>query len=280
MRLEVLTQLDEERPASLEEVIRFNGVFKVFVPQKEKKGQVLLAAKDVNFSVRRGEFLTILGPSGCGKSSLLNLVAGLTRPDAGEVLFHGAEIRGVNTKIGYVMQEDCLLPWRTGIQNVMLPLEFRNIDPAECRRRASAIFALVGLQGFEDYYPGEVSGGMRKRLSIAQTLISAPDVILMDEPFGSLDAQTRLLLQEDLLRLWSSARKTIIFVTHDLVESIALSTRVLVMSARPGTIKAVYDVPIPYPRQVSQIHRDPLFPELHAKLWQDIRTEIALDSNG
>lgn len=277
MKFEVMTQLDEERKESLEEVIRFNGVFKVFVPQKEKKGKVLLAAKDVSFSVRRGEFLTILGPSGCGKSSLLNLVAGLSTPDAGEVLFHGAPIRGVNTKIGYVMQEDCLLPWRTGIQNVMLPLEFRNIAPAECKRRATEIFALVGLRGFEDYYPSEVSGGMRKRLSIAQTLVSAPDIILMDEPFGSLDAQTRLLLQEDLLRLWSSARKTIIFVTHDLVESIALSTRVLVMSARPGTIKAVYDIPIPYPRLVSQIHRDPLFPELHAKLWNDIKTEIAQD---
>ena len=186
-----------------------------------RRGRVVAALDGVSLDVTAGELVTVVGPSGCGKSTLLNLIAGLLPPSAGQVVYKGAPVRGVNTEIGYVTQTDNLYPWRTLRENVEFPLELRGVARAERRRRAAAVIERVGLAGFEDHYPHELSGGMRQRANIVRTLVYDPEVILMDEPFGPLDAQTRLLLQDQLLGLWDGAGKTIVFITHDLTEAVA-----------------------------------------------------------
>jgi NitT/TauT family transport system ATP-binding protein len=248
-------------------------VYKAFVAGGSNTAK--LALDDVSLSVRPGEFCSIVGPSGCGKSTILNLLAGLSRPTEGQVLYEGQPVRGVNTAVGYVTQDDNLLPWRSLQANVELALELRRVGRAERRARAAEMIRRVGLAGFEKHYPSELSGGMRKRASIIRTLIYDTPVVLMDEPFGPLDAQTRVLLQDDLLRLWDRSNRTILFVTHDLVEAIALSDRVVVMSAAPGRIKHVYEIDIARPRDVFHIHEAPGFAPIYDALWDDIREEIA-----
>src|SRR5437899_2347234 len=189
------------------------------------RGKTIQAMAGVSLDVSAGEFLTVVGPSGCGKSTLLNIVCGLLAPSRGSVLYKGARLTGVNTEIGYVTQADNLYPWRTLRENVEFPLEIRGVARGERRARAAALIERVGLAGFEDHYPYELSGGMRQRANIIRTLVYDPEVILMDEPFGPLDAQTRLLLQDQLLKLWDGARKTIVFITHDLGEAVALADR-------------------------------------------------------
>ncbi|HWP35816.1 MAG TPA: ABC transporter ATP-binding protein, partial [Thermodesulfobacteriota bacterium] len=259
-------------PGAVTPLLVVDGVGKEFVA----RGKRIAALDRVDLAVEEGEFVTIVGPSGCGKSTLLNLIVGLLPPSRGRVLFRGRPVTGINTEIGYVTQRDNLLPWRTLLQNVELPLELRGVEKGERRRRARTLIEQVGLGGFEDHYPHELSGGMRQRANIVRTLIYDPPLVLMDEPFGPLDAQTRLVLQDQLLALWSATRKTIVFITHDLVEAIALADRVVVMSSRPGRIKSVAAVPIPRPRDVYQIHHSPEFRAVHERLWRELLPEVRM----
>jgi NitT/TauT family transport system ATP-binding protein len=257
-----------------EDAVRFRDVYKAFIARERTKTP-MLALEDVSFSATAGEFVSLVGPSGCGKSTCLNLVAGLDQPSSGVVEHHGKAVRGVNTRIGYITQDDNLLPWRSVSRNVEFGLELRGVPKAERRARANEFIELVGLGGFEDHYPHELSGGMRKRAGIVRTLAYDSGVVLMDEPFGPLDAQTRVILQDELLRLWDRQRPAVLFVTHDLVEAITLSDRILTFTGRPGTIKQEYEVGLPRPRDVFHIHELPRFKELYDALWDDIRVEIA-----
>jgi NitT/TauT family transport system ATP-binding protein len=238
------------------------------------KGRRVQALAETNLDVHDREFLSIVGPSGCGKSTLMNIIVGLYAPSSGEVLYHGERRSGVNRAVGYVTQADNLYPWRTLRHNVEFPLELRGVSARERRERAERLIHRVGLAGFEDCYPHELSGGMRQRANIIRTLVYEPEVILMDEPFGPLDAQTRLILQNQLLDLWHEERKTIIFITHDLGEAVALADRVVVMSARPGRIKAIAPVPIPRPRDLFELHADERFRDTYRALWASLEEEV------
>jgi NitT/TauT family transport system ATP-binding protein len=238
------------------------------------RGRHIAAVAPTDLDIRESEFVTIVGPSGCGKSTLLKIIAGLLPPTRGRVLFRGRESRGVNPAIGYIPQHDYLFPWRTLRQNVEFALEIRRVPALERQARADSLITQVGLSGFEDHYPHELSGGMRQRTNIIRTLIYEPEIILMDEPFGPLDAQTRLLLQDQLLGLWERSRKTIVFITHDLVEAIALADRVLVMTARPGVIRSSTTVDLPRPRDVFHIHDHEGFRRLYDRLWTELEVEV------
>jgi NitT/TauT family transport system ATP-binding protein len=235
------------------------------------------AVQDVDLEVPSGDFVTIVGPSGCGKSTLLNAVAGLLDPADcvvdGRIEIDGRVPGARSLRIGYVFQRDTLLPWRTIAENVQLGLQIRRVPPAE-RARAGELLALVGLEGFENYYPHQVSGGMRQRAQLIRTLAYEPDVILMDEPFGALDAQNRMLLQAELLRIWEQRRVTVLFVTHDLAEAIVLGQRVVVMSRRPGRIKTIRDVKLPSPRDPFELRASPEFTRLEAAVWSELRDEF------
>jgi len=257
-------------------VIEVRDVFKVFVARgDDHQRRAFLALHDVNLTIGRGRFMSLVGPSGCGKSTVLNMIAGLVQPTEGEVRYGGTAVAGVNTDVGYITQDDNLLPWRTLRENVEVALEFRGVPARQRREQAARYIAMVGLRGFEHHYPHELSGGMRKRTALVRTLIYEPSVVLMDEPFGPLDAQTRVILQDELLRLWTGTDRTIVFVTHDLVEAIALSDEIALFSRAPGTIKQRYQVPLPRPRDVFHIHADPQFPAFYNRLWNDLREEIA-----
>ena len=249
-------------------------VYKVFVSGRFTQHRSLLAVRDVNLAIEPGEFITFLGPSGCGKSTVLNMLAGLERPSSGNLRNGERPIVGVNTNVGYVTQDDNLLPWRTLLQNVQLPLELRGFPAPERAERGRVLLRKVGLSGFEDLYPAQLSGGMRKRAAIVRTLIADNPVLLMDEPFGPLDAQTRLLLQDELLRLWSGTGKTIVFVTHDLVEAITLSDRIVVFTSAPGTVKSIHTVPMARPRDVFHIHEAAGFDQSYDVIWDELREEI------
>lgn len=235
--------------------------------------------RDLTFSVRDGEFLTIIGPSGAGKSTLLNMIAQVDVATAGEILFQGDKVvaadpkamrPGLDRRVGYVTQDDNLLPWRTTIDNVLFPLEVQGRLDKASREHAQLLIDAVGLKGYEHYYPHELSGGMRKRAALIRTLVYDPPVILMDEPFGAVDAQTRMQLQEDLLKLWNLGRKTIVFVTHDIVEAIILGDRALVLTRQPSHIGAEHPIPIPRPRSVKNFLGLPGF----AELYERIRAEV------
>ncbi|MFQ5894486.1 MAG: ABC transporter ATP-binding protein [Nitrospinota bacterium] len=238
------------------------------------RGSRVLAVKDLNLDIEEGEFLTIVGPSGCGKSTLLNAIVGIVRPTSGAITYRGRPLHGINSEIGYIPQADLLFSWRTLLKNVAFPLEVRGHATKERYEKAREYIRRVGLAGFENHYPHELSGGMRQRANIIRTLIYDPELILMDEPFGPLDAQTRIILQDQLLRLWEEARKTVIFITHDLVEAIALADRVVVMTSRPGTVKSTSRIDIPRPRDVFRIHRQEGFRAAFDKLWEELREEV------
>jgi len=254
----------------MDSALSLRGISREFLT----RGRVVRAVADLSLDVAPGEFLTIVGPSGCGKSTLLNMVSGLLPASGGELLYQGTPIAGVNPEIGYVTQADNLYPWRTLRENVEFPLEVRGMARAARRRRAAELIERVGLGGFEDHYPFELSGGMRQRGNIIRTLSYDPQVILMDEPFGPLDAQTRLILQDQLLHLWDAARKTIVFITHDLGEAVALADRVVVMTARPGRIKSICPVPLARPRDLFHIHDEEQFRRTYDRLWEDLETEV------
>ena len=230
------------------------------------------AISKVNLRVKDREFVSIVGPSGCGKTTLLNMIAGLVQPSEGSIRLDGDEITGVRpAAMAYMFARDALLPWRTVLKNVEMGLEFARAK--DRRAKAREFVALVGLQGFEDYYPDQLSQGMRQRAALARTLIRDPEVILMDEPFGALDAQTRILMQNEFLRLWEAHQTTVVFVTHDLMEALALSDRVVVFSARPGSIKAEFLVDFPRPRIVDELQADPAFQSLFRNVWHELKIE-------
>jgi len=233
------------------------------------------AVKDVSLSIGEGEFVSVVGPTGCGKSTLLNVAAGLLKPSAGAIRAFGEPLAGINRRAGYMFQSEALMPWRSCLANVTAGLEFRGIAMEEARRRAEEWLARVGLSGFGDRYPHQLSGGMRKRTSLAQMLILDPQILLMDEPFSALDIQTRQLMENELLELWSANRKSVIFITHDLEEAIALSDRVVVLSAGPAT-RPIGEFPIdlPRPRDVAEIRLTPRFIELHEGIWHSMKEEV------
>jgi sulfonate transport system ATP-binding protein len=233
------------------------------------------AVRDASFTVQTGRFVSLVGPSGCGKSTLLGMIAGLVPVSAGRIQLAGRAVEhGVPPDLGYLFQRDALLPWKTALQNVMLPLVIRRTPAAEARARAHDWLARVGLRGFERYYPHQLSGGMRKRVSLATTLIYEPPVLLMDEPFSALDVQTRNLMENELLELWADTRNTVLFVTHDLEEAIALSDEVIVLTASPGRIKASYPIPLARPRNVVEIRFREEFTRLYEQIWKDLRDEV------
>ena len=236
--------------------------------------------QDLSFSVAEGEFLTIVGPSGAGKSTLLNIIAQTDTASAGDILLNGTSVTtrdpralkpGIERRIGYVTQDDNLLPWRSTLDNVLFSLEVQGKLDDASRTRAEKLIQAVGLAGFEKYYPHELSGGMRKRTALIRTLVYDPPIILMDEPFAAVDAQTRTQLQADLLRLWDLGRKTIVFVTHDITEAIALGDRALVLSKQPSRIAAEHVIPIPRPRNVKDIFALPGFAVTYEKIRADVQ---------
>ena len=225
--------------------------------------------------VADGEFVSVVGPTGCGKSTLLNVAAGLLQPTTGRVEVFGGPLMGLNQAAGYLFQADALMPWRTALSNVMVGLEYRGVPEEEARRRATEWLERVGLAGHGHKFPHQLSGGMRKRTSLAQTLILDPKILLMDEPFSALDVQTRQLMENELLDIWSADRKSVVFITHDLEEAISLSDRVVVLSAGPAT-RPIGDfvIDLPRPRDVAEIRMTQRFLELHKKIWHTMREEV------
>lgn len=237
-------------------------------------GKSMTAIRDFNMSVARGEFVAVVGPTGCGKSTTLNLVTGLARPSSGEVRLFGQPVSGIDPRIGFAFQTDALFPWRSVIDNVVAGQLFRGKPREEAYAKAREWLTRVHLAGHETKYPHQLSGGMRKRVSLAQTFINEPQVLLMDEPFSALDVQTRVVMHEVLLNLWSEAKASVIFVTHDLEEAIALADKVYVLTAGPATVKAVYPVDLPRPRVVSEIRYQDDFIALSRRIWDDLRAEV------
>ncbi|MFC5521119.1 ABC transporter ATP-binding protein [Polaromonas jejuensis] len=249
--------------------LSIQGVSRVFETAKGQRTQALLP---VDFNVNDNDFVTILGPSGCGKSTLLRIVAGLERPSTGRALLDGRPVDGPGADRGMVFQSYTLFPWLTIAQNIRFGLRERGMAEAEQKERSDYFMAKVGLRGFENHYPKQLSGGMQQRTAIARALANDPKILLLDEPFGALDNQTRVLMQELLLGIWESARKTVLFVTHDIDEAIFMANRVAVFSARPGRIKSDIAVNLPHPRHYT-IKTSPEFMELKARLTEEIRNE-------
>lgn len=241
--------------------LKISGVSKTF----NRNGKDIQALTAVDFSVKDGKFVSLIGPSGCGKSTLFNIIAGLLPPTAGEVLADGRNIVGRAGTVGYMLQKDMLLPWRTVLDNILLGLEIRGIPHGKAVGRAMPLIAQYGLKGFEKQYPDELSGGMRQRAALLRTLLYDRDVLLLDEPFGALDAQTRLHMQNWLLEIWRDFKKTVLFVTHDIDEAIYLSDEIYVFTARPGRIQAFIKVPLPRPRKLEDM-ASPVFVELKHRL--------------
>ena len=239
-------------------------------------GGVYRAVEQANLAIADGEFVSIVGPTGCGKSTLLNIAAGLLVPAAGSVSIYGAALAGLNRQAGYLFQADALFPWKTAIENVAIGPETAGVARSKARADAQQWLSRVGLGSFGDRYPHMLSGGQRKRVGLAQVLIRDPKILLMDEPFGPLDAQTRQIMGNLLLDLWSAERKAVLFVTHDLEEAIALSDRVVIMSAGPAArIIGDWTVTLPRPRDIGEIKLDPAFHVLHREIWQMLKAEVS-----
>jgi NitT/TauT family transport system ATP-binding protein len=241
--------------------------------ERQKAANPVLAG--VSLKVIAGEFVSIVGPSGCGKSTLLSLIAGLSRPSGGTIKINGEPVTGVRPDVGFIFQQDALLPWRTATENVQLALKFRGVAKAERRRRAAEWMDRFGLGAMHERYPRELSGGQRKRAAIAATLVYEPQLLLMDEPFSALDVQTRDFIETDILNAWGQAEsQTAVLVTHDLEEAIALSDRVIVMSQAPGRVVSDYAVDLPRPRNIMDVRTTDQFQALHKEIWADLRTQV------
>jgi NitT/TauT family transport system ATP-binding protein len=242
---------------------------------REDRSKRYTAVRDTTLVVTPGEFVSVVGPTGCGKSTLLNVAAGLLEPSAGAVRVFGEPLAGVNSRAGYLFQTDALMPWRNALRNITAGLEFRGVEQNETLEKAQDWLRRVGLAGFGDRYPHQLSGGMKKRVALAQTLILDPEILLMDEPFSALDIQTRQLMENELLELWSANRKSVVFITHDLEEAIALADRVVVLSAGPDTRPiGEYRIDLPRPRDVAEIRLTPRFIELHKEIWHAMKAEV------
>jgi ABC-type nitrate/sulfonate/bicarbonate transport system ATPase subunit len=240
---------------------------------RPKNRESVTALQDFNLEVGRGEFVSIVGPSGCGKSTFLNIVLGLIKPDSGEIHLNGTRITGPGQERAMVFQEFGLLPWRTVTANVELGLELKGIPPTQRTERATELIKLVGLKGFASHYPHELSGGMKQRVGLARALATEPEVLLMDEPFAALDAQTRDLMQMELLQIWEHTKKTVLFVTHSIEEAAYLSDRVIVMTARPGRTKDILKIGLPRPRDY-EMRLTPEFNEIKLRIWEVLREEL------
>jgi NitT/TauT family transport system ATP-binding protein len=254
--------------------VELSGVSLIFGGARPDDDPVL-ATYDINLAIPAGQFVAIVGPSGCGKTTILNMLAGLISPTRGTVKRHGVEVHGTSKDIGYMLARSALSPWRTARRNVELGLEIRGVSKSQRRATAMELLHKVGLQGFENSYPSQLSQGMNQRVAIARTLAIDPDLWLMDEPFGALDAQTRLTVQAEFVGLWEeAANKTVIFVTHDLEEAVLLADRVIVMTARPGRIKSDTLIDLPRPRHIDQLRFDERFKQAEQRIWEELRDEI------
>ena len=252
--------------------IELSGVTKRFATPS---GSLFTAVRDVDMTIEPGKFCAVVGPSGCGKSTTLTMVSGLDRPSVGTVSAGGKPVDGITAGTSFMFQSDALLPWKTVLDNVALGPVFRGAPKKEAQAQAREWVRRVHLAGFENHHPHQLSGGMRKRVSLAAALINEPSILLMDEPFGALDVQTKAMMSNELLGLWEQTRPSVIFVTHDLEEAIALADQVVVMTVGPGTVKAVYDIDLPRPRgAVQEIRFDPRFLELHHHIWESLREEV------
>ena len=251
--------------------VELRGVTKRFLTPS---GGVYTALRDLNMTVQPGEFCAVVGPTGCGKSTTLALVSGLEPPSEGEVDVFGQPVIGIPDGIGYVFQTDAVFPWKSVLENVAAGPRYRGTSNREAREKAREWISRVGLAGFEDRYPYQLSGGMRKRVALAQSLINGPRILLMDEPFSALDVQTRSLMENELLSLWSASSASVVFVTHDLEEAISLSDRVFVITAGPGTVKSNYKVDLPRPRNVAEIRFEARFVEIYEEIWKDLKDEV------
>jgi NitT/TauT family transport system ATP-binding protein len=255
----------------MQPAIELRGVTKRFLTPS---GGVYTALRDLDLAVAPGEFCAMVGPTGCGKSTTLALISGLEPPSEGEVEVFGKPVEGIAEGTGYVFQADAVFPWKTVLENVAAGPRYHGLTGNQARDKARDWITRVGLAGFEDRYPYQLSGGMRKRVALAQSLINEPRILLMDEPFSALDVQTRSLMENELLGLWSSTAASVVFVTHDLEEAISLSDRVLVITAGPGTVKSAYQVDLPRPRNVAEIRFQPRFSEIYEEIWDDLRDEV------
>jgi NitT/TauT family transport system ATP-binding protein len=251
--------------------IELHGVTKRFV---SPSGKSFTALRDLDLTVAPGEFCAVVGPTGCGKSTTLALISGLEPPSLGTIRVFGEPVKTVGRSVGYVFQRDAVFPWKNVLENVAMGPRFRGADTEDANTQARKWIARVGLAGFERYYPHQLSGGMRKRVALAQTLINQPRILLMDEPFSALDVQTRALMENELLELWASTGASVVFVTHDLEEAIGLADRVVVITAGPGTVKGTYRVDLPRPRNIAEVRFQPRFIEIYEEVWKDLRDEV------
>lgn len=266
---QVSQQVAKRKPGS--PCISMDGVSHVFM---SPMGMTVLAIKDVSLQVRTGEFVSIVGPSGCGKTTLLNMMAGLVLPSEGCVSLNGEPCSAPRRSVGYMFARDGLMPWRTARRNIEFGLELRGMGRKDRQAQARELLQKVGLGGFENAFPKELSQGMRQRLAMARTLAIDPDVILLDEPFAALDAETRVILQTEFSKIWDAMGRTVMLVTHDLHEAVALSDRVIVMSSRPGNVKADITIPFARPRKIADLRFTPEFHKVAEDVWQALRTEI------
>ena len=252
--------------------IEISGLTKRFLTPG---GELFTALRDVAFTVEPGQFCAVVGPTGCGKSTTLSMVSGLDRPSEGSVKVGGREVDGITDGVSFMFQADALLPWKTVFGNVLMGPVFRGVPKQEAHASARDWLRRVGLAGFEDRYPHQLSGGMRKRVAMAAALINEPKILIMDEPFGALDVQTKAIMSTELLSLWEQIRPSVIFITHDLDEAVALADRVVVMTSSPGSVKAVFDIDLPRPRgSVQEIRFQPRFIELQHQIWETLREEV------
>ncbi|MFB7502615.1 ABC transporter ATP-binding protein [Streptomyces broussonetiae] len=252
--------------------IEISGLTKRFLTPA---GEVFTALEGVSFTVEPGQFCAVVGPTGCGKSTTLGMVSGLDRPSEGSVKVGGREVDGITDGVSFMFQADALLPWKSVLGNVLMGPVFRGVPKQQAQTAARDWLRRVGLSGFEDRYPHQLSGGMRKRVAMAAALINEPKILIMDEPFGALDVQTKAIMSTELLGLWEQIRPSVIFITHDLDEAVALADRVVVMTSSPGSVKAVFDIDLPRPRgSVQEIRFQPRFIELQQQIWETLREEV------